>query len=103
MSSATVEQDARPVAAQPAPQDLYRLLILRKGGSELLVACEGPSLTLPCVEIPKWERAAENITEAVRKRYRISAICLFAPEPSDAATAREQPLYQVMGTSETRA
>lgn len=30
MSSAAVEQDTRPVAAQPAPQDLYRLLMLRK-------------------------------------------------------------------------
>ena len=103
MSGATVEQGARPVAAQLAPQDLYRLLILRKGGSELLVASEGPSFTLPCVEIPKWERVAENLTEATRKRYGIYSACLFAPEPSDATTDREQPLYQVMETTEGRA
>jgi hypothetical protein len=103
MSSATVEQDARPVSAQLAPQDRYRLFILGKGESEFLVAGEGPSFTLPCVEIPKWERVAENLTEAVRKRYGISAICLFAPEPSGVATAREQPLYQVMETREARA
>ena len=59
MSGVTVEQGARPVAAQLAPQDLYRLLILRKGGSEHLVASEGPSFTLPCVKFPsgnEWQR-----------------------------------------------
>jgi hypothetical protein len=52
MSSTAVEQDTRPVASQRTPQDLYRLLILRNGGSELLVASERPPFTLPCVEIP---------------------------------------------------
>lgn len=37
------------------------------------------------------------------KRYGISSICLFAPEPSDATTDRERPLYQVMETREGRA
>jgi hypothetical protein len=96
MSSAAVEQDARPVTAQPAPRDLYRLLILRNGGSELFVAGERSPYTLPCVEIPRWDRVAENLTVAVRKRYGISAICLFTPEPSDATTDSDQPLYQVM-------
>jgi hypothetical protein len=100
MSSTAVERDTRPVGSQRAPQDLYRLLTLRKSGSELLVARERPPFTLPCVEIPKWERVAENLTEAVRKRYGISAICLFAAESSDATTDRERPLYQVMETRE---
>ncbi len=102
MSGAAVEQDARPVAARPAPQDLYRLLVLRKNGSELLVASERPPFTLPRVEIPRWERVAENLTAAVRKRYGISAICLFTPEPSAATTDGDQPLYQVMETREAR-
>jgi hypothetical protein len=100
MSSAAVVQDARPVAAQPAPQNLYRVLVLRKNGSELLVASERPPITLPCVEIPAWERVAENLTEAVRKRYGISAICLFAPELPKATTDGDPPLYQVMETRE---
>ena len=87
MSSMIVEQDTRPVASQRTPQDLYRLLMLGKNGSELLVASEQPPFTLPCVEIPRWERVAENLTDAVRKRYGISAICLFAPEPSSATDA----------------
>jgi hypothetical protein len=98
MSSAAVEKDPRPVASQRVPQDLYRLVALRNSGSEILVAGERPPFTLPCVEIPKWERVAENLTEAVKKRYGLSAICLFALEPSDAKANGEPPLYQVMET-----
>jgi hypothetical protein len=100
MSSMAIEQDTRRVASQRAPQDLYRLLVLQKSGSEVLVASERPPFTLPCVEIPKWERVAENLIEAVRERYGISAVCLFTPEPSGATTDRERPLYQVMETRE---
>jgi hypothetical protein len=100
MSNAAVEQSARPVVARPAPQDLYRLLVLRKSGSELLVASERPPITLPWVEIPRWERVAKNVIAAVRKRYGLSAICLFAPELPAATTDGEQPLYQVLETRE---
>jgi hypothetical protein len=102
MSGTTVEQVTCPFTTQPALQDLYRLLMLGKNGSALLVASERPPFTLPCVEIPKWERVAENLTEAVGKRYGISAICLFTPEPPGAPTDAEQPLYQVMETREAR-
>src|SRR5882762_3061597 len=98
--STAVEQDARPVVVRPAPQDLYRVLLLRKSGSELLVASKRPPFTLPCVEIPRWERVAENVIAAVRKRYGLSALCLFTPELSATTTGGEQPLYQVMETRE---
>ena len=100
MSSTAVEQDARPVASQRIPQDLYRLLMLRNGGSELLVASVRPPFTLPCVEIPRWERAAENLSQAVRKRYGISVICLFTPELPNATTDGEPPQYQGVETRE---
>lgn len=99
MSNTAVQQDARPVTSHRAPQDLYRILVIRESGSELLVASERPPFTLPCVEIPRWERVAENVIAAVRKRYGISAICLFTPDLS-ATTSGEQPLYQVMETRE---
>jgi hypothetical protein len=103
MSSTAAEQDARPVASEPALQDLYRLLVLRKRGSELLVARERPPFTLPCVEIPRWERVAENVIVALSKRYGISAACLFTPEWSANTPDVDQPLYQVMETREAKA
>jgi hypothetical protein len=52
MSSAAVEQNSLPAVARPVPRDLYRILLLQKNGSELLVSGERPPFTLPCVEIP---------------------------------------------------
>jgi hypothetical protein len=100
MSSMVVEQDARTLAAPPAPRDLYRLVVLRKNGAEILVASERAPFALPCVEVPRWERLAENLIEAVRKRYGISTICLFTPERSGTSTHEESPLYQVIETRE---
>ncbi len=100
MGSMAAEQNVRPVVARPAQRDQYRLLLLRTNGSELLVVGEQPAFTLPCVEVPKWERVAENMIAAVRRRYGLSAFCLFSPHVSAAARAGEQPLYQVMATGE---
>jgi len=98
MNAATAERGACWVVAPPVPQDLYRILLLRKNGSELLVTGKRPPFTLPCVEIPKWERVAENMNAVVGKRFGISSVCLFAPDLSVATTGKGQPLYQVMET-----
>jgi len=100
MSSTGVQQDDCPVVARPASQDPYRILLLQNEGTELLVAGERPPFTLPCVEIPRWDRVAENVTAAVRKRYELHAICLFTPELSVTTTDTNPPLYQVMETRE---
>ena len=100
MSTAAVEQNSLPATTQPVPTDLYRILLLQKHRSEILVSGERPPFTLPCVEIPRWERVAENVNVAFRKRYGISAICVFTPEPSAPTTDTEPPLYQVMETRE---
>jgi hypothetical protein len=101
MSSGAVEQKSLPAAERPVLQDLYRVLLLQKNGSELLVSGERLPFTLPCAEIPRWERVAENMIAAVRKRYGISAICLFTPELPAVATDGEQARYLVMETRET--
>ena len=98
MSIMAVEQDTRPVASPRVTQDFYRLLVLQKSGSEVLVASEQPPFTIPCVEIPRWERVAENLIEAVKKRYGISAFCLFMPKCPGTTASGEPTLYQVMET-----
>jgi hypothetical protein len=96
--SSTAVQDDRPVALRPVPQDPYRILLLRNDGSELLVASERPPFTLPSVEIPRWDRVAENLTAAVRERHQLSALCLFAPELPITSTDAARLRYQVMET-----
>ena len=98
MSSVAVEQNALTAVAPSELRDLYRILLLRNNGSEFLVVGDNTPFTLPRVEIPRWERVAENVTAALRKRYGISAVCLFAPDLLITATGCEQPLYQVMET-----
>ena len=100
MSSAAVGQTSLPALTQPVPRDLYRIVLLQKAGSEILVSGERPPFMLPCVEIPRWERVAENLTVAVRNRYAISAICLFTPDRSAATADSKEPLYQVMEARE---
>jgi hypothetical protein len=80
--------------------DVYRLLLFRNYGSELMVAGKAPHFTLPCVEIPRWERVAENLNAAVKLRYRISVVCLFTPEVSAATIHGGAPLYQAMEARE---
>jgi len=100
MSSTAVEQNSLPSTTQPVPTDLYRIVLLHKHRTEVLVSGERPPFTLPCVEIPKWERVAENVSVGFRKRYGISAICMFTRELSAGATDGDRPLYQVMETRE---
>jgi hypothetical protein len=96
MSATTAHLGDCSIATLRTPQDLYRILLLRKNGSDLLVAGTQPPFMLPCIEIPKWERVAENMNAAMRRRYGISALCLFTPEVSSATTCAGTPLYQVM-------
>jgi hypothetical protein len=102
VNAATFDRKPRSVPLLAAPTDRYRLLLLGKNGSELLAAGERPPFTLPSVEIPRWERVAEDVTAAVRERYGICALCLFTPEMFSITTDGEQPLYQVMETREPR-
>jgi hypothetical protein len=97
---ATLDRSSTSATIPAVSKDLYRLLLLRKKGSELLVAGDRARLTLPCVEIPRWERVAENLIAALRKRHGLSAVCLFSPEMPTATTDSAQPLYQVMETRE---
>ena len=102
MRAPTAERSSAAVVASCAPQDLCRILLLRKNGSELLVAGERRPCALPCVEIPRWERTGVNLNAVVRERYGISPVCLFTPDLS-VTTDGELPLYQVMETREANA
>lgn len=83
MNATTFDRKSPSARLPAAPKDLYRLLLLGKNGSEILAAGERPPLTLPSVEIPRWERVAEDVTAAVRERYGICALCLHARDVHD--------------------
>jgi hypothetical protein len=81
---------------QPDDQETYRLIITRRNVSELLCLQDGQHHSLPSVDILRWERAAEQINNAVKARFRFDAYSLFtypcAPPTSETSSA----LFQVM-------
>jgi hypothetical protein len=58
----------------------YRAVVLRDGGKELLVELADYRVRLPSIEVPRQQRVAQNLTEALRRDLGCEVICLFAPE-----------------------
>jgi aminoglycoside phosphotransferase (APT) family kinase protein len=76
--------------------EMYRLIVTRRRGSELLCLADGPDYVLPDIEIPRWQRVADQVNRAVKERWNIEAYSLstFYSDPS----AENAPItgFQVM-------
>jgi hypothetical protein len=84
---------------QQSDRETYRAIVLGQGGNELLLKPAGEVFLLPSVEIPRWQRLAENMTVAIRNEWGQEAICLFNPDVSAPVTASNEHNYQVMECS----
>jgi aminoglycoside phosphotransferase (APT) family kinase protein len=56
--------------------DAYSLIITRRNGSELLCFPDGLRYSLPSVDIPRWQRVAEQIDNAVKERWNLDVYSL---------------------------
>lgn len=65
--------------------EIYRVIVLGKKGTEVLVAPNGDRFALPAVNIPRWQRVAENLTAAVRTDWGEEVVCLVEPDVSASA------------------
>jgi hypothetical protein len=83
-------------STQQSDRDTYRAIVFGQGGNELLLAPSGDGFVLPSVEIPRWQRVAENMTVAIRNEWGQEAICLFNPALSAPCTPGNDHYYQVM-------
>lgn len=75
--------------------ETYRVIILARGGTEVLLVPDGSRLLLPSVSIPQWQRVAENLTAAVKSKWGEEVVCLFTLDRSAAGVSSEQVRYQV--------
>lgn len=57
----------------------YRVIVLGRGGTEVLLVPNGERHILPWVEIPRWQRVVENLTVAVKSDWGEEVACLFEP------------------------
>lgn len=59
--------------------DTYRVILLGRRGADVLLVPNGERHILPWVEIPRWQRVAENLTVAVKSDWGEEVVCLFEP------------------------
>src|SRR5271157_4689405 len=83
-------------STQQSDRETYRAIVLGQSGHELLLKPAGDAFLLPSVEIPRWQRLADNMTAAIRNEWGQEAICLFNPSVSAPVTSANEPNYQVM-------
>jgi hypothetical protein len=60
--------------------ETYRVVVLDQSGTEVLVVPDGDRFALPSVNIPRWQRVAENLTTAVKTDWGEEVVCLFEPD-----------------------
>ena len=81
---------------QQDDQDTYRLVITRRDGSELLCLPDGPFHSLPSADVPRWQRVAEPIRNAVKTRLNLDAYSLFTCPCETPTSESPRTFFQVM-------
>jgi hypothetical protein len=85
------------VSCQPQPeQEIWRAIVFSRDGTEVLLKISERGLLFPAVEVPRWERLAENLTAALKKDWGCDAVCLFTPDNSSQDGNADGHHYEVM-------
>ena len=64
---------------EQSEHETYRVIMLGRRGADVLLVPNGERHMLPWVEIPRWQRVAENLTAMVKSDWGEEVICLFEP------------------------
>jgi hypothetical protein len=73
LSMATHEQ-----AGAVSQKDTYVLIVFDSAGTAVLVESQGYDYHLPKIEIPKFTRPAQEITELLRNSWKLTSVFLFS-------------------------
>lgn len=71
--------------AEQSERETYRVVVLGRDGTEILLAADGERFALPSVEIPRWQRVAENLTQTVKAEWGEEVVCVLEPDVSVAS------------------
>jgi hypothetical protein len=63
-------------------REICRVIVLGRDATVVLLKTADPGFAFPAVEIPRWERLAENLTAALKRAWDCDAVCLFTPNYS---------------------
>lgn len=76
-------------------REIYRVIVLGQAGTELLLAPTATGVSLPEVEVPRWQRAAANLNAAMKSRWGEEVICLFTPDVGPSPGTEREVHYQM--------
>jgi hypothetical protein len=81
---------------EQSERQICRVIVLGHEGTEVLLKIPGPGFAFPAVEVPRWERLAENLTAALKRDCGCDAVCLFSPNHSSEDRDSNGKHYEVM-------
>ena len=71
---------------QVAQQDQYRIALLLPGSKTVLVEPRDGNPRLPRIDVPRWTRIAEQLTKAIRDKWRLRSSILIDVLPGSPQT-----------------
>jgi len=77
-------------------RQICRVIVFGRDGTEVLLKISGPGFAFPAIEIPRWERLAENLTAALKRDCGCDALCLFSPNHASEDRDANGKHYEVM-------
>jgi hypothetical protein len=79
-------------------RETCRVIVFGQNRSHILVVADSarPGFSLPSLQIPRWQRPAENLTAAVRREWGCDGICLFTATVTLPGVCSNELHYEVM-------
>jgi hypothetical protein len=81
---------------EQSERQICRAIVFGRDGTDVLLKLTEAGFAFPCVEIPRWERLAENLTAALKQDWGCDAVCLFTPDVSSQDGNADGHHYEVM-------
>lgn len=75
--------------------ETWHLILFDRSEPQILLKKTDAGFVLPAVDVPRWERLAENLTIKVKDKWGCDAVCLFSPTNTSEGTADDKH-YEVM-------
>ena len=66
-------------ATEQSDLQTYRLIVLRRDGSEILLSSTGSGWSVPCVQLSPHKRIAQQLVTELNREWDLQTYCLFIP------------------------
>jgi hypothetical protein len=85
-------------SVEQSERESCRVIMFGHSRSHILLVADEAShgFCLPSVQIPRWQRPAENLTTTVKSEWGCAGICLFTPTVTFPSLCSNEPRYEAM-------